>query len=192
VPAKKKLGGLGIPELNNFARALRLHWLWLHWTDSDRPWSGFQVKVTQAELDLFRTCTSITVGNGERTCFWKDIWLSGQASMDIAPLCYRLAWRKNKTVAQSMQQNSWMRGLQRISTSKELYQFVDLWEKLQSVHLTSQPDQITWRFTANGEYSCHSAYHFQFNGSRPNFHWEKIFAYCLEELPKAICIKTYL
>ena len=114
------------------------------------------------------------MGNGERTCFWKDRWLFGQAPMDIAPLCYRLAWRKNKTVAQSMQQNTWMRVLQRISTSEELYQFVDLWKKLQSIHLTPHPDLITWRFTANGEYSCRSAYQVQFLGSHPDYHWNKI------------------
>ena len=36
----KKLGGLGIPDLEKFSRALRLRWLWFQWTDSARPWSG--------------------------------------------------------------------------------------------------------------------------------------------------------
>jgi hypothetical protein len=45
--------------------------------------------------NLFRLCTSITIGNGERTSFWKGRWLNGHAPQDIAPECFRLAWRKN-------------------------------------------------------------------------------------------------
>ena len=69
-----------------------------------------------------------------------------------------------------------MRGLQRISTIEELHQFVALWEKLHSIHLTSQPDQIKWRFTADGNCSSisRSAYQLQFYGSHPDFLWDKI------------------
>ncbi|RLM65542.1 uncharacterized protein C2845_PM16G03340 [Panicum miliaceum] len=44
----KNLGGLGIPDLANFARALRLRWLWLKWTDNNRPWSGFPIAATMS------------------------------------------------------------------------------------------------------------------------------------------------
>jgi len=40
-----------------------------------------------------------------------------------------------------------MRGLQRINTTAALHRFITLWEKLGSVQLTQQPDQIKWRFT---------------------------------------------
>jgi hypothetical protein len=30
----KEKGGLGILNLDKFARALRLRWLWLHWKDN--------------------------------------------------------------------------------------------------------------------------------------------------------------
>ena len=170
----QKARGLGIPDLANFARALRLHWLWLKWTDNQRQWSGFPVTVTQTELELFRTCTSITIGNGESTSFWKDRWLNGQAPKDIAPLCYALAWRKNQNVARSLQHKTWMQGLQRINTTEALHQFITLWEKLCLIQLTQQPDQIKWRFTADGNYSSGSAYAVQFKGSHPDFTWSRI------------------
>lgn len=102
----KRLGGLGIPDLNNFSRALRLRWLWLRWTDPGRPWTAFDIKATTIEKELFKACTSVTVGDGNRTRFWKDSWLDGQAPRDIAPLCYALAWRKNQTAVVSLTRRS--------------------------------------------------------------------------------------
>ena len=89
-------------------------------------------------------------------------------------LCFSLVWKKNQTVAHSLRQKNWMRGLHRITTSNELYQFIDLWEQLQSIQLTLQPDQIKWRFTADGNYSSRSAYAVQFWGSHPDFAWKRI------------------
>jgi hypothetical protein len=34
----KRWGGLGIKDLDNFSRALRLHWLWHNWDIHDKPW----------------------------------------------------------------------------------------------------------------------------------------------------------
>ena len=36
----KENGGLGILNLNRFARALRLRWLWHEWVSPDKPWIG--------------------------------------------------------------------------------------------------------------------------------------------------------
>lgn len=169
----KKLGGLGILDLNFFNRALQLRWLWFNWTDSDKPWSGIRIPTacTQLDEDLFRACTFVTVGDGKKTCFWKDRWLLGQAPKDIAPLCFRLAWRKNQTVATSLPQNNWMKGLKRLLTQAEIRQFVDLWIQLQTVQLQPQDDQIHWRFTPDGKYSSKSAYEAQFLGAHPDYRW---------------------
>ena len=37
-------------------------------------------------------------------------------------------------------------------------EFVLLWEKVQEVHFTDNPDQIVWKWTANGMYSSKSVY----------------------------------
>ena len=36
----KELGGLGILNLEKFARALRLRWLWHSWVSPDKPWAS--------------------------------------------------------------------------------------------------------------------------------------------------------
>jgi hypothetical protein len=38
VQRPKKLGGLGVLDLNRFSRALHLRWLWFQWVDHERPW----------------------------------------------------------------------------------------------------------------------------------------------------------
>ena len=44
-------------------------------------------------------------------------------------------------------------------------EFVKLWDLVQSQQLNDQEDQITWRWTADGNYSAKSAYLAQFIGS---------------------------
>jgi hypothetical protein len=95
----KRLGGLGILDLLVFNRALRLRWLWFKWADQSKPWTGMNIQLTPTEIALCRACTRIIIGNGQQKSFWKDKWLNGQAPKDIAPECFRLAWRKNQTVA---------------------------------------------------------------------------------------------
>lgn len=111
VQKPKWLGGLGIKELQCFNRALRLRWLWYKWTAPHKPWTGMHIKVTEAEQQLFRTCTNIQIGDGNQALFWHDNWLNGRSPRDIAPDCYRLAWRKNRTVATTLTRRKWMRGL---------------------------------------------------------------------------------
>jgi hypothetical protein len=53
VARPKEWGGLGIPDLDKFGRALRLRWLWLEWTDSSRPWSGTDVPCNREDRLLF-------------------------------------------------------------------------------------------------------------------------------------------
>jgi len=40
--------------------------------------------------------------------------------------------------------------------------FVVLWDLVQGVHLTSEDDKITWKWTANGVYTAKSVYEAQF------------------------------
>jgi hypothetical protein len=170
----KHLGGLGIKDLACFNRALRLRWLWLKWKDPTKPWTTMNIQLTTAEQALFKLCTEITIGNGNKTKFWKDRWLNGRAPQDIAPECFRLAWRKNHTVAAALPTHRWMRGLRRIGSTEGIRQFVDLWTQLSQVRLTSGEDTIRWRFTANGSYSASSAYNVQFQGAIKDGLWRGI------------------
>lgn len=85
VKRPKELGGLGVLDLECFSRALRLRWLWFEWTDIDRPWVGTETPCSEIDKQLFRLCTAVTIGNGERARFWESAWLEGRAPRDLAP-----------------------------------------------------------------------------------------------------------
>jgi hypothetical protein len=92
----KKLGGLGILDLDKFSRALRLRWLWLQWTTSDKTWAGTEVPCDDTDSLLFANCTQITLGNGKNSSFWGSGWLQGKRPRDIAPLLFAKTMRKNE------------------------------------------------------------------------------------------------
>lgn len=69
VTAPVRVGGLGIHDLPKFARALRLRWLWLAWTQPSCPWVGIGTPCDDAGHTLFAACTSITVGDGTTASF---------------------------------------------------------------------------------------------------------------------------
>lgn len=157
-----------------FNRALRLWWQWLQWKDTTKPWSELQLHHSPTETALFRACTTISLGNGQRAMFWHDRWIQGNSPLDIAPDLYKLAWRKKENVATALTNGQWKRGLRRLSSTLEINQYVHLWDLLREVQLGDQPDDITWRFLANGTYSSSSAYLTQFTANILDHDWERL------------------
>jgi len=165
------LGGLGVPDLDKFGRALRLRWLWLEWTDSSRPWSGTDVPCNRENRLLFQASTLITIGDGNKARFWTDAWLDGEAPMNLAPNLFLMVARKGRSVRQELQSNNWVNRLRnRINTAEQVEEFISLWLRIQTVQLQEGVnDSITWRWTANGSYTTRSAYRIQFKGAYSAF-----------------------
>ena len=88
-------GGLGVLNTDNFARALRLKWLWFEWKEPSKLWVGLGNPCTEEDRDFFYASTSIIVGNGAKTPFWDSPWLLGRKPKDIAPLVFEASRRKN-------------------------------------------------------------------------------------------------
>jgi hypothetical protein len=157
-------GGLGIKDMQAFSRASQLRWKWFRWTDRDRPWVGTETPCDEADRDLFASCTTISLGNGETARFWADRWLNRQAPKQMAPMCFALAARKQLTVKEALTNGRWMCDLQRMNNEEQLDQFVALWTALQNVALSTEIDRISWHITADGKYLASSAYYVQFYG----------------------------
>lgn len=169
VKRPKNLGGLGVLDLDLFSRALRQRWLWYEWTDPARPWTGMEVPCNEVDKQFFRASTCVTIGNGRRAKFWESAWLDGRAPRDIAPNLYKLAWRKNLTVCEELQNGNWTRGLWRMTTADEMVELVVLGNRLLEIQLNDQKDAIRSRWTADGKFTARSAHRPQFIGSYSTF-----------------------
>jgi hypothetical protein len=135
-PMTETTWGPGILELGRFNNALWLRWQWMTWKNNNKPCSGIVIPSSRTELALFRACSKIIVRNNTSTSFWDDQWLQGQAPRQLAPVLNKLAWRKKISVAQACREGRWMRGLQRITTTEEITQFITLWTFINNVQLS--------------------------------------------------------
>jgi hypothetical protein len=137
VSRPKDLGGLGLPDLDKFGRALRLRWLWQDWVDDSKPWAGAELPCNELDRLLFNASTKVTIGDGEKARFWHNNWLDGEAPRHLAPHLFELVKRKNRSVKLELRNNSWIRSLNgRITTAVQIEEFVSLWIRIQNIHLT--------------------------------------------------------
>jgi hypothetical protein len=159
----KEKGGLGVLDLERFARALRLKWLWYQWKHQDRPWNKLDLLVDDRDRELFAASTVVTVGDGRTAKFWTSSWVGGQAPKVIAPALYKKSRRKNLTVQKALEDNRWIAHLIPLITSQEIREYATLWEEVSQTQLDDNiHDNIRWRWTEDGEYTAKSAYCIQF------------------------------
>ena len=153
----KIFGGLGILNLEKFATALRLRWLWYEWADPPRTWLGLGSPCTTKDRDLFATATRVTVGDGNTTKFWESPWLEGLRPMDNAPKIFELSRKKSCSVRKALTDNNWITQIntqQGISLT-HIQEVVMLWERLADITLADEVcDSITWKLSVDGVYSA--------------------------------------
>jgi hypothetical protein len=84
-------------DLERFARALRLRWLWFKWKQANRPWTGLDIPCDKTDRDLFDTSTVVTVGKGDKANFWNSNWINGQAPKNLAPSLFPKKIKEKKS-----------------------------------------------------------------------------------------------
>jgi hypothetical protein len=90
----------------------------------------------------------------------------------IALLRRRAPQRKqgqNILVCDTLANNRWLRGLERLTIECELQRFLlNLWEQIQAMNLSQLPDSVTWMPTAGGSYYAKFGYERQFIAEMTN------------------------
>ena len=104
----KHLGGLGILDLDKFARALRLRWLWMEWVAPEKPWVGLETPNDEIDRNLFNAATKVSIGDGRKASFWASSWLNGSTPRDIAPKIFDASKRKKRNVHDALANNKWI------------------------------------------------------------------------------------
>jgi hypothetical protein len=110
---------------------------------------------------MFDVSTTVAVGSGSKTLFWKDRWLDGISIANRAPLLIQVVTKKvsrTRLVSEAMAEDRWIADISGSFSILALMQYVNLWIRLQSVYLDSQSeDKFIWKWTGNQQYSVFSA-----------------------------------
>lgn len=170
-----ELGGLGIHDLHRMGVVLRTRWLWLQRTDPSRPWQHLPFNHTEEVRDIFRACTTRQVGDGISCRFWENHWFLGRSIAEIAPAVHAMVpkrRRKRRRVAEGLQGRSWVQDIHGTLGIEATVQYVELWESLHQFQLSTEPDRLSWKMSANGSYSAASCYSAMLLGSTSIYHWK--------------------
>jgi hypothetical protein len=82
----------------------------------------------------------------------------------LFPELFRHSKRKNRTVADALTSNTWVRDIDHDMSQRIIEEYLQLWDKLEHVVLTqSDEDRIIWTHSSSGEYSAKSAYDLHFH-----------------------------
>jgi len=104
----KELGGLGILNLDKFAQALRVRWLWQEWKSEGKAWIGLGNPCDETDMLLFAAATSISLGDGSKTDFWNSAWIGGCRPKDIAPDIFAISRKKNQKIKDALTDDTWL------------------------------------------------------------------------------------
>jgi hypothetical protein len=117
----KNLGGLGIPDLEKFGRALRLRGFWQEWVDDTKPWVGLDTPTDDTDRALFTASIRVVVGDGHKCRFWHGTWLHGEVPRHLAPSLFAMSRMKNGFDYMELQDNHWIDAQRdRITTAAQI------------------------------------------------------------------------
>ncbi|XP_015691410.1 uncharacterized protein LOC107304000 [Oryza brachyantha] len=126
--------GLGVVNLEKFARALRLHWYWYQWVDQTRPWMGMTLSVDSKDANLFSALIRVQIGDGRRASFWTDNWLSHAMLSQIAPTLFAKCKHKRMSVREVLTQDRWVQSIQHSINIELVEEYYGIWEKLSTTN----------------------------------------------------------
>uniref|UniRef100_A0ACD5XAF8 Uncharacterized protein n=1 Tax=Avena sativa TaxID=4498 RepID=A0ACD5XAF8_AVESA len=118
--------------------------------------------------ELFHSLANITVGDGKRVYFWRDMWINGRKIEDIAPgICQLVSTQRkiSRLVAEAIPQNAWVTDIAGGLDTEGYAQCVRIWVELSSFRRDPQaPDTFSWIGSQSGQYTAKDIYKLLFHG----------------------------
>ena len=116
---------------------------------------------------MFSCSVRVELGDGVSARFWIDAWLPVGQIKAFAPHLFRAVGKRflKTSVKDAIFQHRWVRHISGAHTVPVLYEYLDLWEKLESVQLRPLVgNRFVWRWTPYDVYSASSFYRSFFLG----------------------------
>lgn len=132
------------------------------------------MQFSREEHAEFAASTRMVVGDGASTLFLEDRWLDGRAISDIAPELMLLVSgriRKRWTVQEALVDRGWISDIRGALSPIALWQYIQVWRLVRSVHLSTFPDVLQWRWTLDCQYTFRSCYGTLFQRATSSSSW---------------------
>jgi len=136
-----------------------------------------EVPVHPNASALFAISVVTNVGSGNDTLFWSSRWLLGKSIEELAPNVFRtvtVRTRKKRTVAEALVDNTWVSDIRGALNWHGLMEYLELWDAISDVHLSSSADIHRWKFESSGFFSSRSAYKAFFVGAIKFEPWKRL------------------
>jgi hypothetical protein len=98
---------------------------------------------------FFDASAQLQLGDGATFLYWSDAWLEGARLADLAPDLVAAVSnnsRRRRTVASAMLNQAWVQDITGAPTILVIIQYIELYQRLQSVQLSG--DSFIWRWEA--------------------------------------------
>ncbi|KAJ0842900.1 putative reverse transcriptase zinc-binding domain-containing protein [Helianthus annuus] len=190
VTRPKKMGGIGLGGIKEFNLAMLSKWWWRIREEPRQLWAevisaihktknnnlliplkktivGTWKDISSMEVEFLKYGVNIQeklkvkVGNGNKTRFWKDVWLEQQPLKDVYPELYRMAKDKDCTIASCLvgfrSNNQWgWEWIKAPSTTGEWEHLGNLMDRLTAHELNGSRDEWTWSNSFGEKFSVKS------------------------------------
>ena len=108
--------------------------------------------------NLFLSCCRFEIGNGEKTRFWEDLWLSDSSLASKFPRLYAISNNHNITVGKVFKAGINSLSFRRNITDNKKVELAQLKMLCSSCVLTSEDDKLVWLLSASKQFSVKSFY----------------------------------
>lgn len=182
VITEKRVGGLGIKNMKNQSKALRMKWLWKYSNDNQNLW-GSVIKAKYEESDSwmtkevttpygvslwksirelwnkFKPNTKIKVVDGIKTRFWKDDWHAEGNMETLFPDIHNLVLQQQSTIADLWTPQGWNFVFRRHLNDWEIPRVTEFFRSIdQFSGLEMGRDRLQWLGNSKGVFKVGAVY----------------------------------
>jgi hypothetical protein len=125
-------------------------------------------KVLPEALAIFNVSIQILVGDGAKTLFWEDPWISRVGVDSLAPEVLKLVkprFMGRLSVQQGLENSSWVLDIADELSVDAVVQFLRLWTAVAEMPIHGGDDRFHWKWNEKGVYNSGSSYRAFFHGT---------------------------